>query len=112
LEELRRRWRAQSPEEVIRDLISLGHLAIQKARRHRLALEANAMRVNLTNEETEKLQGIADQLRLDPREALRRVILIAAAALEEEDQETDCGALQGNEAAGPGQEGGESSASM
>jgi hypothetical protein len=40
LEELRQRWRAQSPEEVIRDLISLGYLAMQKARRHRLAHEA------------------------------------------------------------------------
>jgi hypothetical protein len=37
LEELRQRWRAQSPEEVIRDLISLGYLAVQKARRHALA---------------------------------------------------------------------------
>jgi hypothetical protein len=37
LEELRQRWRAQSPEEVIRDLISLGYLAVQKARR--LALQ-------------------------------------------------------------------------
>jgi hypothetical protein len=40
LEELRQRWRAQSPEEVIRDLISLSYLAMQKARRHRLAHEA------------------------------------------------------------------------
>jgi len=40
LEELRQRWRVQSPEEVIRDLISLGYLAMQKARRHRLAHEA------------------------------------------------------------------------
>jgi hypothetical protein len=36
LEELRQRWRAQSPEEVIRDLISLGYLAVQKARRRAL----------------------------------------------------------------------------
>jgi|GEM_PF-2749531 len=36
LEELRQRWRAQSPEEVIRDLISLGYLAVQKTRRRAL----------------------------------------------------------------------------
>ena len=43
LEELRQRWRARSPEEVIRDLISLGHLAVQRAHRRRLALEVGAM---------------------------------------------------------------------
>jgi len=36
LEELRQRWRVQSPEEVIRDLISLAYVGVKKARRQRL----------------------------------------------------------------------------
>jgi len=101
LEELRQRWRARSPEEVIRDLISLGYLAVQRARRRRLALEAGAMQVDLSNEETKELRYIADQLRVLPREALRRVILFSAAALKEEDQKAHRHALQGDEATAP-----------
>jgi hypothetical protein len=64
------------------------------------------MKVSLTYEEARELRRIADHLRVRPREALRRVILITCAALEEEDEEAHRPALPGGEAAGPNQEGG------
>jgi hypothetical protein len=69
-------------------------------------------RVNLSPEETKELQRIADHLRVRPREALRRVILIACAALE--DEEARRPSFAGPEAAGPAehqsQSGGETDA--
>jgi hypothetical protein len=46
LEELRQRWRVQSPEEVIRDLISLAYVGVKKARRQRLGREAAGHRAH------------------------------------------------------------------
>jgi hypothetical protein len=72
-----------------------------------------AMKVSLTYEEARELRRIADHLRVRPREALRRVILITCAALEEEDEEARHRALPGGEAAGPNQgTGGENDDSM
>jgi hypothetical protein len=70
------------------------------------------MRVSLTHEEAKELRRIADHLRVRPREALRRVILITCAALEGEEARHRHRALQGGVAAGPDQEGGDSDDKM
>jgi hypothetical protein len=79
-------------------LATLGCHAIGK-----YSIKGAMKRVNLSPEETKELQRIADHLRVGPREALRRVILITCAALEDEDGEARHRALQGGEAAGHGE---------
>jgi hypothetical protein len=64
------------------------------------------MKVSLTYEEARELRRIADHLRVRPREALRRVILITCAALEEEDEGARRHAPLKRMAAAPNREGG------
>jgi hypothetical protein len=81
---------------MVMGLATLGCHAIGK-----YSIKGAMKRVNLSPEETKELQRIADHLRVRPREALRRVILIACAALEDEEARRQ--ALRGGRAAGPNQ---------